>query len=136
MAIELFEEDCHRYSLLKRLYKFLGASSSPEDYKVIKRKVQSRDVETMPTAVASRLAQTYLEDARRLDETFGGDASFWRYSAERLVEDPPEGKNIAYPLYNSPLWGEWVARWEEDPAPGSREADPRSGTLSSIRTGA
>ena len=130
-----FLEDVHFYPnrLLKRLYKFLGASSSPEDYKVIKRKVHSRDVETMPTAVASRLAQTYLEDARRLDETFGGYASFWRYSAERLVENPPEGKNIAYPLYNSPLWDEWVAQQGQDPAPGSREADPRSGTLSSLR---
>ncbi|CAA9224629.1 MAG: hypothetical protein AVDCRST_MAG93-604, partial [uncultured Chloroflexia bacterium] len=129
-----FLEDVHFYPnrLLKRLYKFLGASSSSEDYKVIKRKVHSRDVETMPTAVASRLAQTYLEDARRLEESFGGYASFWRSSAERLAEDPPEGEKIAYPLYNSPLWDEWLAQWGENPRPGSREAEPRSGPLSSI----
>ena len=131
-----FLEDIHFYPnrLLKRLYKFLGASSSPEDYKVIKRKVHSRDIETMPTAVASRLAQTYLEDARRLDESFGGYASFWRFCAERLAEDPPEGEKIAYPLYNSPLWDEWTASLgEEGPRPGSREAELRSGPLSLIR---
>ena len=133
-----FLEDIHFYPnrLLKRLYRFLGAGASPEDYKVIKRKVHSRDVETMPTAVASRLARTYLEDAQRLEESFGGYASFWRYSAERLVEDPPAGEKMAYPLYNSPLWVEWTASLGEEPKPGDRDAEPYSGPLSSIRASA
>jgi hypothetical protein len=130
-----FLEDIHFYPnrLLRRLYGFLGASSSPENYKVIRRKVHSRDVETMPTAVASRLAQTYLEDARRLEERFGGYASFWRHSAERLAGEPPGGEHIAYPLYNSALWEEWVAQRGGGPEPGSREAEPHSGRLSSIQ---
>ncbi len=127
-----FLEDVHFYPnrLLRRLYAFLGVSSSPKDYKVIKRKIHSRDVETMPTAVASRLAGVYLEDARRLEERFGGYASFWRYCAERLAEDPPEEERIPYPLYNSPLWEEWAADLAgEGPKPGSREAEPQSGSL-------
>src|SRR5918997_5143348 len=100
-----FLEDVHFYPnrLLRRLYEFLGVETNTKKYRVIKRKIHSRDVETMPTAVAWRLAQTYLEDAGRLEERFGGYASFWRHCAERLAEDPPEGERIAYPLYNSPL---------------------------------
>ena len=128
-----FLEDVHFYPnrLLKRLYAFLKVDTNTE-YRVIKRKIHSRDVETMPTAVASLLAQTYLEDVRRLEERFGGYASFWRYCAERLAEEPPGEERIAYPLYGSPLWEEWVAQRGEGPEPGSREAEPRSGPLSSM----
>ena len=130
-----FLEDIHFYPnrLLKRLYKFLGASSSPEDYKVIKRKIHSRDVETMPTKAAVHLAGIYLEDARRLDETFGGYASFWRYSAERLAEDPPREEKIPYPLYNSSLWSEWAGEFGEGLEPGVPEGEALSGRLSSLR---
>ena len=129
-----FLEDVHFYPnrLLKRLYKFLGVETNT-GYKVIKRKIHSRDVETMPTRAAAHLAQTYLEDARRLEERFGGYASFWRFSAERLAEDPPEGEKIAYPLYNSPLWEEWAAELGEGPAPGAPEGEAFSGPLSSLR---
>ena len=126
-----FLEDVHFYPnrLLRRLYAFLEVKTNTE-YKVIKRKIHSRDVETMPTRAAAHLAQTYLEDARRLDERFGGYASFWRYCAERLAEDPPEEERIPYPLYNSPLWKEWLASLAgEGPKPGSREAEPQSGSL-------
>jgi hypothetical protein len=126
-------EDVHFYPnrLLKRLYRFLGAETNVE-YKVIKRKIHSRDVETMPTRVASHLAKTYLEDARRLGESFGGYASFWRHCAERLAEDPPEDEKIPYPLWESQLWDEWVTSLEQDPRPGTQEAEPRSGSLSSL----
>ena len=129
-----FLEDVHFYPnrLLKRLYAFLKVDTNTE-YRVIKRKIHSRDVETMPTAVASLLAQTYLEDVRRLEERFGGYASFWRYCAERLAEEPPGEERIAYPLYGSPLWEEWVAQRGEGPEPGSREAEALSGRLSSLR---
>ena len=129
-----FLEDVHFYPnrLLKRLYKFLKVGTDIE-YKVIKRKIHSRDVETMPTRAAAHLAGIYLEDARRLEERFGGYASFWRHSAERLIEDPPEGERIAYPLYESPLWSEWAAQRGEGPEPGSREAEPQSGPFSSLR---
>ena len=129
-----FLEDVHFYPnrLLRRLYAFLGVETNT-GYKVIKRKIHSRDVETMPTRAAAHLAQTYLEDARRLEERFGGYASFWRFSAERLAEDPPEGEKIAYPIYNSPLWEEWAAELGEGPAPGAPEGEAFSGPLSSLR---
>jgi len=44
----------------------------------------------------------------RLDEHFGGYASFWRYCAEKLAENPPEEENLPYPLWESAVWKEWV----------------------------
>jgi hypothetical protein len=128
-----FLEDIHFYPnrLLSRLYRFLGVDPSA-DYRVIKRKIHSRDVETMPTRLAVRLAESYLGDAEALEERFGGYASFWRFGARRLVEDPPEGERIAYPLWESELWEEWVRETGQSPAPGSREARPQSGPLSSV----
>src|SRR5918997_4260867 len=130
-----FLEDVHFYPnrLLRRLYEFLGVETNTKKYRVIKRKIHSRDVETMPTRAATHLAGIYLEDAGRLEERFGGYASFWRHCAERLAEDPPEGERIAYPLYNSPLWEEWAAQRGEGPKPGDREAEPQSGPLSTVR---
>src|SRR5215210_3954845 len=129
-----FLEDIHFYPnrLLKRLYSFLKVETGG-DYKVIKRKIHSRDVETMPTRAAAHLAGIYLEDARGLEERFGGYTSFWRYSAERLVEDPPKEEKIPYPLYNSSLWEEWAGELGEGPGPGTPEGEARSGRLSSMR---
>ena len=129
-----FLEDIHFYPnrLLARLYRFLGVDPSA-DYRVIRRKIHSRDVETMPTRLAASLAGSYLGDAEALEGRFGGYASFWRYGARRLIEDPPEGERIAYPLWESPLWADWVRESGVGPAPGSREASPQSGRLSSVR---
>jgi hypothetical protein len=128
-----FLEDIHFYPnrLLARLYRFLGVDPSA-DYRVIRRKIHSRDVETMPTRLAVRLAEAYLDDARALAERFGGYASFWRYGAERLLEDPPAEERIAYPLWESPLWGDWARQEGLSPEPGSREARPQSGPLPSV----
>jgi hypothetical protein len=128
-----FLEDIHFYPnrLLARTYRFLGVDPSA-DYRVIRRKIHSRDVETMPTRLAVGLAETYLEDAKALEERFGGYASFWRYAAQRLIEDPPEGERIAYPLWESSLWEEWVKESGKSSVPGSREASPQSGPLTSV----
>jgi hypothetical protein len=128
-----FLEDVHFYPnrLLARTYRFLGVDPSA-DYRVIRRKIHSRDVETMPTRLAVGLAEAYLDDAKALEERFGGYASFWRYTAQRLLEDPPSEERIAYPLWESTLWGEWIKESGQTPAPGSREAGPRSGLLSSM----
>ena len=128
-----FLEDVHFYPnrLLARLYRFLGVDPSA-DYRVIRRKIHSREVESMPTRLAVSLAGAYLGDAKALEGRFGGYASFWRYSARRLIEDPPAQERIAYPLWESPLWGEWVKESGLGPAPGSREASPQSGRLSSM----
>jgi hypothetical protein len=129
-----FLEDIHFYPnrLLARLYRFLGVDPSA-DYRVIRRKIHSRDVETIPTRLAVGLSETYLKDVRALEERFGGYASFWRYSAERLVEDPPAEERIAYPLWESQFWDGWIGESGISPAPGSREASPQSGPLPNIR---
>jgi hypothetical protein len=129
-----FLEDIHFYPnrLLARAYRFLGVDPSA-DYRVIRRRIHSRDVERMPTRLAVGLAGAYLEDARALEGRFGGYASFWRYAAQRLMEDPPSGGGIAYPLWESSLWGDWVRETAQSPAPGSREASPQSGPLSSVQ---
>ncbi|MDQ5809232.1 MAG: sulfotransferase [Actinomycetota bacterium] len=128
-----FLEDVHFYPnrLLKRLYRFLGVETGI-DYKVIRRKIHSRDVQTMPTKLAVYLARVYREDLGLLSERFGGYASFWRYCAERLIEEPPEEEQIPYPLWESPLWEEWVAALGEEPAPGTRQAEVRSGPLPQV----
>ena len=129
-----FLEDIHFYPnrLLARAYRFLGVDPSA-DYRVIRRKIHSRDVETMPTRLAVGLAKAYLEDAKALEERFGGYASFWRYAAQRLIEDAPEEERIAYPLWESSLWGDWAKETGLDPSPGSREASPQSGPLSAVQ---
>jgi hypothetical protein len=129
-----FLEDVHFYPnrLLARLYRFLGVDPSA-NYRVIRRKIHSRDVENMPTGLAVGLAKIYLEDLRTLEERFGGYASFWRYSAERLLADPPAEEKIAYPLWGSQLWDGWIEESGLAPAPGSSEASPQSGPLPSVR---
>jgi len=49
-----------------------------------------------------------------------------------LVEDPPAEEEVAYPLWESALWGRWTREAGLSPAPGSREAKPQSGPLSSV----
>ena len=131
-----FLEDVHFYPnrLLHRLYSFLGASTNVE-YKVIRRRIHSGFQETMPLRLATHQARTYRDDLERLEDRFGGYASFWRYCAQRLIEDPPQGdKKIAYPLWESLLWEEWVSsRPEGEAAPGTPEAEPQSGPLSSVQ---
>ena len=120
----------HPNQLIRRLYEFLGADSSIE-YRVIERKIHTRDVDLMQTRSAIRLARIYREQIRRLDESFGGYASFWHYCARRLDEDPPRLKTIPYPLTESFLWDEWVSSTGQNP--GSGEAEAQSGPLASIR---
>ena len=128
-----FLEDVHFYPnrLLRRLYRFLGAGVS-DDYRVIKRKIHSRAVEQMPTRLAVHLARVYHDDLRRLNQRLGGYASFWLYCAQRLIEAPPAGETIPYPLWESPLWEEWARASGMEPAMGSREAELESGPLSSV----
>ena len=120
-----FLEDVHFFpeELLRRLYDFLGADSSSE-YRVITRKIHSGFQDTMPAKFASYLAGSYHENIERLAGRFGGYASFWLHCAERLMENPPAGERLAYPLYESVLWDEWE---------GAGEVSPQSGPLPSVR---
>ena len=129
-----FLEDIHfcPHHLLRRLYRFLETGAS-NDYRVIKRKIHTRNVEEMPTRFAVHLARIYHDDIRRLAERFGGYASFWLYCAQRLVDEPPAEEYIPYPLWESPLWGEWVSTYDADSAMDPEEIKLRSGPLSLIQ---
>ncbi len=120
-----FLEDVHFFpeELLLKLYEFLGVDSSAK-YRIIRRKIHSGFQSTMPTRFAVRLANSYYDETRRLDESFGGYASFWRYCADQLIKAPPEEEQIPYPLWESPLWEEWKE---------GREIGLQSGPLSSLR---
>jgi len=103
-----FLEDVHFFpeELLRAVYGFLGVdpsfrSPAPE------KKVHVRSDNSMPAGVAVELARTFGGQTKRLEERLGGYASFWRFCAERLAENPPDGR-VAYPLWGSPLWEEWT----------------------------
>jgi hypothetical protein len=116
--------------MLERLYGFLGAEPTAE-YHVIRRKIHSRSVEGIPTRHAKTLASMYYDELERLHERFGGYASFWLYCAERLIEDPPTGETVPYPLFGSYLWEEWAAG--PGGLPGGVPQRVQSGPLGSIR---
>jgi hypothetical protein len=104
-----FLEDVHFFpkELLQAVYAFLGVDPSfspPEPEK----KVHVRSEDSMPSGVAVQLARDYRQQIERLEERFGGYASFWRFCAERLISDPPAEEHIAYPLWNSSLWEGWT----------------------------
>ena len=118
-----FLEDVHFFpeELLRAVYAFLGVDPSFEppgaNFRVHTRSTGSAPVEPM-----AHLARSYRAENAALEERFGGYASFWRFCAERLAEDPPQG-SVAYPLWGSPLWEEWG---------GARKARPQSGPLPSL----
>ena len=104
-----FLEDVHFQpeEVMRRLYAFLGADPKAK-YRVIKQKVHTGSTEEIPIRSAAYLAGAYREELTRLDRRFGGYANFWRYCADRLVEDPPAGDSVPYPLWESSLWQGWV----------------------------
>jgi hypothetical protein len=129
-----FLEDIHFYpgELLGNAYRFLGVDASFRPPSV-GEKVHARSAGRMMSEAAVYLAGLYGEEISRLSEHFGGYASFWRYTAERLLENPPEGESIAYPLWGSSLWADWVRELGLDAAPGSREAFPQSNPLPAVK---
>ena len=129
-----FLEDANFYPnrLMRRVYNFLGADTSIK-YRVIKQKIHTRQVEQMRRNSAIRLARLYREEIQRLDEQFGGYASFWHYCAQSLDEDPPQQETISYPFTESYLWEDWISSTDQHPDPGSKEAEAQSGPLSALR---
>lgn len=127
-----FLEDIHFHPerLLEDIYGFLGVDPEFRPEKMNKR-INSRSSDVMPTWAASYLAGVYRDIIRQLDERFGGYASFWRYSTERLIEDPPPGESITYPLWDSPLREDWSEGPGDPDAFG--EDYLQSGPLSSIQ---
>ena len=129
-----FLEDVHFYPtrLLRRVYRFLGADIAA-DYPVVRRRVHTRQVETIPTRLATELAVIYREDLEKLNRGFGGYADFWRYCAERLAEDPPADETIPYPFWESFLWRGWVST-DGEPFDPRRQDVFQSGVLSAVLT--
>jgi len=124
-----FLEDIHFFpgELLKSLYEFLDVDPS-FDPPLTEKKVHSRSGGSMPTKIAVHLARAYHEEIARLNERFGGYASFWLYCADRLIDDPPEEENMTYPMFESSLWEEWTSG-----AGGSSGDGMHSGPLASIK---
>jgi Sulfotransferase family len=121
-----FLEDIYFFpeETLRRLYRFLGVDPSVAS-RAIRHKVHPGSVSTMPAKFAVYLARSHREEIKQLEERFGGYASFWRFCAERLIEDPPKKKRqLTYPLWESRLWKQWE---------GSGGMSPQSGPLSSSR---
>lgn len=100
--------------LLPRLYEFLGVGSATVTLSAQER-IHSRSTGAMPAKMAVRLALFYQESLRRLEERFGGYASFWRYCAERLVEDAPSDSFVPYPFWESQMWDDWISSLEGSP---------------------
>ena len=127
-----FLEDVHFHPdiFLQSVHSFLGVDPSFRPPKM-EVKINARSSDTMPTPVASHLAQIYRDSIRLLDERFGGYASFWRYCAERLAESVPPGESITYPLWDSSLREDWAGSPEGNPEIFVQDRI-QSGPLSSI----
>ena len=123
-----FLEDIHFYpeELLGSLYGFLGVDTSFVPQGVSER-VHARSAGRMLAESAVYLARLYGGEISRLNEHFGGYASFWLYSAERLAGSPPEEKHLPYPLWESAIWEAWMQEAIEKPA-------FQSGRLSAVRS--
>jgi hypothetical protein len=124
-----FLEDTHFHpaELLGYVYEFLGVDPTFEPSGA-GQKVHSRSSASMPTEAAVTLARAYLPDLERLQGQFGGYASFWLYCAKRLLEGSLGcGGRVAYPLWESPAWGDWL---KETGREKIVEAGPQSGRLS------
>lgn len=124
-----FLEDIHFFpeALLVSVYNFLSVDDSfrPPG---ISQKVHTRSTGRVPTEPVSYLADAYREETARLDERFGGYASFWRYSAETLAKTPPPQDAIPYPLWESPLWQDWPGEPKLQSGPlGGPQSGPQHG---------
>ena len=127
-----FLEDSHflPVELLRSMYSFLGVDPSFEP-PLTEKKIHARSAGTMPTKVAVHLAHNFREEIARLEERFGGYASFWLYCADRLIESPPEEEEMTYPLFESSFWEEWAVGPGSPTGLGSRQV--QSGPLASIQ---
>ena len=114
--------------LLGKIYDFLNVDPH-FDPSLTEKKIHSRSIGRMPTSVALYLAKSYREEIERLSQHFGGHASFWLYCADRLIESPPETKDVSYPLWDSEMWEEWIAYGGDE----DRRPEFQSGPLISVK---
>lgn len=94
-------------ALLDRVCEFLGVTPQGE-YPAAHRAVHRGGHATLPTGVASALADGLADDIAAQADRLGGPARWWAFTAEQLVTSPPD-EPLAYPLWESVLWERWVA---------------------------
>jgi hypothetical protein len=102
-----FTEDLHFHpaELLRRICGFLGVGEL-ESWPFLHERVHAGARIAIPGPLATRLARLHEDLIARLDERFGGYASWWRYCAERLLAD--NISELPVPLYASELWDAWA----------------------------
>ncbi len=122
-----FLEDVHLFpeELMRRLCEFLEVPVS-FDERFLRLKVNSGQQSTMPVRFAAQLSGAYRGQIEKMSRRFGGYADFWLYCAERLIDDPPPGKNLAYPLWESTLWGDWLQASDTSGSPLRIQSGPLS----------
>jgi hypothetical protein len=108
------------------MYEFLGVDASFRPQGIGER-VHVRSAGRMLTESALYLRQLFRKGLSRLNEHFGGYASFWLYSAEKLAESHPKEEYLPYPLWESAIWEEWANEATGKPV-------FQSGTLPSVKT--
>jgi hypothetical protein len=123
-----FLEDIHFHpdQLLGNVYRFLGVDPSFRPW-AIGEKIHTRSAGRMTSDAAVYLAGLYREELSRLDEQFGGYASFWLYCAEKLAEGEPDEEYLPYPLWESAMWDDWIKASQGRPG-------CQSSPLSSVET--
>lgn len=123
-----FLEDVHFFPqrLMESLYGFLGVDPSQAP-PTRTSKIFSTGTR-MPPGVAVFLARSFLEDMERLEELFGGYASFWLYCARIFAKGHSKGA-IPSTLYDSQLWRAWLEEAELDPSKDVPETCFRSGVF-------
>ena len=115
----------HPEKFLGDVYAFLDVDASFRPRGVGER-VHARSAGRIPAQSAVYLTHLYREGLSRLDEHFGGYASFWSYCAEKLIEMTPEEEYLPYPLWESAFWEEWIKE-------GTGRPGYQSGPLPSVK---
>jgi len=110
---------------LRRLYEFLEVPAY-FDERFIRFKANAGQQITMPVRFAAQLSGAYRGQIEKMSRRFGGYADFWLYCAERLIDDPPPGNNLAYPLWESTLWGDWLQASDTSGSPPKIQSGPLS----------
>ena len=91
--------------LMRRLSSTLGLGEPGRTPRA--RKVFHGGIETIPTHLATALAERYEQPVRRLAARFGGHTLWWQHCVDRLLHSPPNEPELAYPLSASTLREGW-----------------------------
>jgi Sulfotransferase family len=104
-----FLEDVHRHprALLKHVCAHIGAEPHGR-FPTARRRVHSGAADGIPLIYAQHLATMYRDLVDEFDRRYGGYGSWWRFALQRLIDNPPAGRVIHYPFFESSLWTDWL----------------------------